>query len=84
MSEMKFNEEDKQKVVEFLNSVAKHATFNMNTTELIQYYKSLSYMQQKLLPKIEANIFEIKRVVEPSEPASEETLVKSTRAKASK
>lgn len=71
MSDMRFSEEDKQKLVEFLNMVAKHAKFTFDTAEVIQYFKSLSYMQQKLLPKVEANIFEIKKVVEPSEPASE-------------
>lgn len=84
MSEMKFNEDDKQKVVEFLNLIAKHASFNMNTSEIIQYFKSLSYMQQKLLPKIEANIFETKRVVEPSHSPSEENATKQVRTKPSK
>lgn len=72
---MRFTEEDKQKFVEFLNLVAKHARFNLDTSELIQYFKNLSYMQQKILPKIDANIFEVKRVVESVEqvePAKEE------------
>jgi len=76
MSDMRFNEEDKQKLVEFLNLVAKHARFNLDTSELIQYFKNLSYMQQRILPKIEANIFEIRRVVETAEqvePTKEET-----------
>ena len=74
MSEMHFSEEDKQKVIEFLNMVAKHAKFEMNTTELIQYFKLLSHMQVKILPKIEANILEIKKVIEPQEPAKEENI----------
>lgn len=74
MSEMHFSEEDKQKVIEFLNMIAKHAKFEMNTTELIQYFKLLSHMQVKILPKIEANILEIKKVIEPQEPAKEESV----------
>lgn len=62
--ENKFQKEDKEKVIEFLNLVAKHAKFEMNTPELINYFKALSYMQKSLLPKIEANIFEIIAVKE--------------------
>lgn len=62
-----FTEQDKQKVIEFLNSVAKFATFNMNTQELISYFKQLSFMQQTLLPKIEAHIFELKEVTTAKE-----------------
>lgn len=73
MADMRFTEEDKQKVIEFLNIIAKHAKFNVDTNELIQYFKSLSYLQQKILPKIEANIFEIKKVVEAVEQAPQST-----------
>lgn len=62
MLELKFNEEDKQKFVEFLNSVAKTAEFKMNTNELISYFRLLSHMQQVILPKINANILEIKAI----------------------
>lgn len=62
MLDLKFNEEDKQKFVDFLNSVAKTAEFKMNTNELISYFKLLSHMQQVILPKINANILEIKSV----------------------
>ena len=64
MGEMNFTEEDKQKLVEFLNMVAKHAKFEMNTAELIQYFKLLSHMQTKMIPKVDANILEIKRIIE--------------------
>lgn len=64
MSELNFNEEDKQKFIEFLNMLAKNAKFQVDTAELIQYFRLLSHMQQKILPKIEANILELKRVVE--------------------
>lgn len=64
MGEMHFTEEDKQKFVEFLNMIAKNARFDLSTAELIQYFKLLSHMQQKIIPKIDANIFEIKKIVE--------------------
>lgn len=60
----KFSEEDKAKVVQYLNYVATKAEFNMKTDDIIKYYKLLSYMQTELLPKIEANIFEIKSIKE--------------------
>jgi hypothetical protein len=43
---------------------AKNAEFKFNTTEIIEYFKLLSHMQSKILPKIEANILEVVRVVE--------------------
>ena len=75
MTGMNFDEEDKKKVVEFLNLVGKHAKFNLDTVELIQYFKVLSHMQQKIIPKIDANILEVKRVIEAKEqPTNESTL----------
>lgn len=71
-SKKNFNEGDKKKVVDFLNTVAKHAKFELNTAEIIEYFKLLSFMQQILLPKLEANVLEIKRVVEPKQEVSEE------------
>lgn len=59
-----FNEEDKVKIIEYLNMVAKHAEFTLNTADLINYYKLLSHMQTKILPKLDANILEIKRVTQ--------------------
>ena len=70
MDNLKFNEEDKQKFIEFLNIVAKNAQFNMNTAEIVAYFKLLSHMQQKIMPKIDANILEVVRVVE--KPIAEE------------
>ena len=64
MDNNKFTKEDKEKIIEFLNLVAKHAKFEMNTQEIITYFKALSFMQQTMLPKIEANILEVVRVVE--------------------
>lgn len=64
MDKNKFTQDDKEKVIQFLNYVAKHANFNFNTSEVINYFKLLSHMQQVILPKIESNILEIVRVVE--------------------
>lgn len=64
MKTQRFTEEDKQKVVDFLNMVANHADLKLNTSQLIRYFKLLSFMQQELLPKIDANTFEIKKVVQ--------------------
>lgn len=59
-----FSEKDKERVVKFLNMVAKHARFNLDTNELIEYFKLLAHMQQTILPKIDRHVLEIKRVVE--------------------
>lgn len=64
MDPLKFTEDDKQKVINFLNMVAKHAKFEMDTHELIDYFKLLSHMQQTILKKVDANILEVRRVVE--------------------
>lgn len=60
----KFTEEDKEKVVQFLNLVAKNANFNVNTSQIIEYFKLLSFMQQTLIPKIDDNILELKKIIE--------------------
>jgi len=62
-----FKELDKEKVTAFLNHVAKHATFQHTVPQSIEFFKLLSYMQQELLPKIDDNILEIKKVIEPKE-----------------
>jgi hypothetical protein len=64
MDNNKFTKEDKQKVIEFLNFIASTAEFKMNTNQVIAYFKLLNFMQQSLLPKIEANIFELERIIE--------------------
>lgn len=68
MDKKHFTESDKEKVIEFLNIVAKKAQFNMNTSEIIEYFKLLSYMQQSILPKIHNHIFELEEIVNPGEP----------------
>jgi hypothetical protein len=68
MTNNKFAEDDKQKVIDFLNYVADNASFTHKTDGVIKYFKLLSYMQNSLLPKINDNIFEIKKIVEPEKP----------------
>lgn len=70
MDKNKFTKDDKEKFVEFLNMVAKKAKFELNTEEVIKYFKLLSHMQQVMLKKVDANILEVLEVVEPedSEP----------------
>ena len=63
----KFTEDDKTKFVDFLNSVATHAKLELNTQELIKYFKLLNHMQAVILPKLDANILEVKGVVEAKE-----------------
>lgn len=62
--ENRFTDKDKSQVIQFLNMVATKAEFKLSTQEVISYYKLLSFMQTELLPKIEANIFEIKKIHE--------------------
>jgi hypothetical protein len=71
MNQFSFNDEDKKKVVDFLNFVAKNGKFEVNTQEIIDYFKLLSYMQGTLLPKIEANVLEITKITQaPQEDKS--------------
>jgi len=67
MDGLNFKEEDKQTMISFLNMVAKHADFKLNTGELIKYFNLLAQMQKTILPKIEANVLEVKQIVEPTE-----------------
>lgn len=61
---LKFKDGDRKKVVEFLNFVANNATFELKTQSTIEYVGLLTYMQKELLPKIDANVFEVKKVIE--------------------
>ena len=62
MDALSFTEADKQKFVEFLNIIAKCATFEMKTDEVITYFKLIAHMQQVMLPKLDANILEVVRI----------------------
>ena len=63
-----FTEQDKEKLIEFLNMVASHAEFKMNTSQLIEYFKLLSYMQSNIIPKINSHILEVKSFKQPEKP----------------
>jgi len=65
MDNKSFSEADKDKVIDFLNLVATKAEFTLKTEEVIKFYKLLAHMQQIVLPKIDAHILEVKRVVKP-------------------
>jgi hypothetical protein len=67
----KFNEEDKKKFIEFLNFVAKEAEFTLKTDRILEYFKLLNYMQSSMLPKIDANILEVKKVIEAKDEIPE-------------
>ena len=60
----KFKEEDKKAVIDFLNHMAKHATWKHTTEEAIQFFKLLNKMQSVIVPKINDNILEIIKVTE--------------------
>ena len=82
MGDMNFTEEDKQKVIDMLNMVAKCAEFTFKTEDVINYYRLLAHIQTKVLPKIDANILEVKRVVDTSkEPPKEAAKEPKTKAK---
>jgi len=67
-----FTEENKQTVVDFLNMVALHAKFTLDTKDVIKYFKLLSQMQQVILPKIENHILEVKRIIKLEQESSKE------------
>jgi hypothetical protein len=75
MGPQSFTEEDKKKLVEFVNYVAANATFTHNTQGVISYFHLLSHMQKSIVPKVEAHILEVKRIVEtqPVEPEKKES-----------
>lgn len=70
--ENKFTDEDKNKVIDFLNFVATNATFKLNTDDVIKYYSLLAHMQKVILPKINDNIFEIISVTKPNDIIEDE------------
>lgn len=55
-----FKEEDRAKVVEFLNLIATLARFtNLDFKQIIKIYQLLNYMQTVILTKIDNNILEV-------------------------
>lgn len=68
MDKMKFTTEDKEKVIEFLNFMAtKFEANNWKTADTMKHFKLLAHLQQVILPKIDANILEVIKVVEAEE-----------------
>lgn len=68
MKENSFKDEDKEKVIEFLNFLAQHAKFDdLNIEKIIKFFKLLSYLQTQIIPKINDHILEIKKVHEPTD-----------------
>jgi hypothetical protein len=64
-----FTEEDHKSLVNYLNMVDKHAVFgNMTQKEVIAYFKSLAFVQQVFLKKVEDHIMEVKKVVSVAKP----------------
>lgn len=73
--EGKFQEEDQKKFVEFLNFIAERAIFpDWKTEDTIKHFKLISYMQQVILPKINKNIADLVKVVEPEDNKSDENI----------
>lgn len=71
MPSHKFNDEDKQKMVEFLNFIANKAEFKLNTQDVIKYFRLLNHMQSQILPKIEKNVLEVVEVIEEEEDSKD-------------
>jgi hypothetical protein len=68
MTQYNFTEDDKKKLIDYLNFVAKNAKFKeLDTKDCIEYFKLISFMQQVILPKVEANILEVIKVTENKE-----------------
>lgn len=75
-----FTEDDKNKLIELLNFIAQKATFNgWKTEDTIKHFKLLSHAQSVILPKIEAHILEVKKVIQTSETPETEKASKKTR-----
>ena len=65
-----FTDEDKEKLVKFLNYIAQNATLKHKTEGCLEYVRLLTFMQQVLLPKVNGHILEVKRVVEAEKEAT--------------
>jgi|WetSurMetagenome_2_1015567.scaffolds.fasta_scaffold227410_2 hypothetical protein len=82
--ENNFKQEDYDKLVDFLNFIAQKAEFNnWKTEDSIKHFKLLAHMQQSVLPKINAHILEVNRVIKASE-ATGETVEKDAKLKTKK
>lgn len=74
MHENKFTEKDKEKLIEYVNFISTKAKFDDFTTQdAIKYFGMLTFIQKQLIPKVEANIFEMGEVINaPKDPESNE------------
>ena len=55
-----FTEQDIKNLTGFVNLIAKEAKFTLSVQGVVDFHNLLSWVQRDLLPKMEANIFEIK------------------------
>lgn len=61
-----FSDKDVEKLVSLLNFIATNAVFNnLKVKDVIAFQRMLNWAQTDLLPKVEANIFEIQEVKHP-------------------
>lgn len=67
MIDGKFTEEDKDKLVKYLNLVHQKATLNLSPQDILNYAVLLGHVQKHILPKIEKNILEILEVTNNQE-----------------
>lgn len=68
-----FTDDDKKKVIDFLNFIAERAAFKeWKTEDTVRHFKLLAHMQQIILPKIDAHIFELGEVVQMDKEAAKE------------
>lgn len=66
LSKGRFAEDDKKKLVEFLNFISEKAKFDgMDVKDTIQFFGLLSWSQQVLMKKIEANIMGVPKIIDP-------------------
>ena len=65
-----FNEKDAEKLVGLLNFIAKNAKFkDLDVSQVIEFFRLLNWAQTDLLPKVEANIFQVENI-KPMKKAS--------------
>lgn len=62
MIDGKFTEEDREKLVKYLNLVHQKSSFNLTPQEILNYSVLLGHVQKHILPKIEKNILEVVEV----------------------
>ena len=55
-----FTSKDTEKLISLLNLVATHSEFNkLTVNNILEFARLLNWSQTQLLPKIEANVFEV-------------------------